>query len=238
MLTQVANFGSDASGLEKILRLLQALCMVAVAVLFPNNPVVGNAVRAREQFNLGRRFLKFFKCVPMLQSSVAGKAFGAEGLVSTAEMARNAFMGLYMVIESATLLDFMGVYPVSWAAPAMLEANRFWFYSLSISVFLSLYQFFNVPSTPIPTASSTSASEKDAKAATVDEKTKKDVKKQRSELKWKYAKEAVMYGVDLLLPGAATGWIKTEPLYVAVAMVTSTVLAMEGIWKRVNGVQA
>lgn len=137
----------------------------------------------------------------------------------------------------------MGVYPLPWAAPAMLEANRFWFYSLAISTFLSLYQFFNVPSTP-PTTINFSAvaynEETETKEKTDVEDEKKlaeTLAKHRRGLKWKYAKEAVMYGGDLLLPGAATGWILTSPTYVAGAMVVTTLLGLEGIWKRVNAAE-
>lgn len=80
--------------------------MLLLSLLFSNNPLIPQLVKARDQFALGRRFLKFFKCVPMLRASVEGRRFGELDLADTLDVVRTAFMGLYLGVESATMVSF------------------------------------------------------------------------------------------------------------------------------------
>lgn len=47
---------------------------------------------------------------------------------------------MYLILESSTILDTMGVYPVSWAGWVFVEAMKFWFYALCMSMLVSLVQ--------------------------------------------------------------------------------------------------
>ena len=59
-------------------------------------------------------------------------------------MVRDVCLAGYLVLESSTILDVMGIWKVDWAREVMLEANRLWFYSLAISLVLSVYGLVNV----------------------------------------------------------------------------------------------
>jgi hypothetical protein len=43
----------------------------------------------------------------------------------------------------------MGIYPTTWAAPLFVEAMKFWFFSLLLSMSISLLQLQSLQSSPV-----------------------------------------------------------------------------------------
>jgi len=115
----------------------------------------------------------------------------------------------------------MGVYTVSWEERVMREANQFWFYALSLSLFGAIYALFS----PADTSKSQ------------DEKKKKGGKTQRAGPARVNTsglmKQIVVDGCDLLIPAELLGWYPTGDLVLGVTMVISTLLTGHGIWSRV-----
>lgn len=110
----------------------------------------------------------------------------------------------------------------------MLEANRFWFYSLGFSIVLSLMQHFSRgnESNPVVGAGKKerSTSEKVSGAG-----SKAPVIGSRV-----LVRRLLTDGFDLFIPGHITGWIHTSSAFVGFASVVSTLLASKEIWDRLR----
>lgn len=128
----------------------------------------------------------------------------------------------------------MAVYPTTWAAQITIEANRLWFYSLVCSLLLCIYSFTRLPSIPPPSLAMESP-EKSASSEKETQLRRQEAARKLQQQKRLLARDAVMYAADLFIPGAVTGWLRTEPAVVSAAMVVSTLLGSEDIWMRVNG---
>lgn len=115
----------------------------------------------------------------------------------------------------------------------MLEANRFWFYSLACAVLLTLHALWSLPSSSIPGVTEGKSFAERTKAG-LEKRKAEELAAKNGEKRKKLMKDLVMYGADLFLPGDLTGWIRTEQWFVGSAMVVSTLLASEEIWARVN----
>lgn len=136
----------------------------------------------------------------------------------------------------------MGVYKTPWAAWLLLEANRFWFYSLSFSLVLSGLQLWQLLATT--SASETAmASEpenkvkvlrsgKAVKVATLEEGIKIRGKERMAKRR-AIAKKVMMDVCDLLIPGAMVGWIPVGSVTVGLTTVVGTLLASGDIWGRI-----
>jgi Peroxisomal biogenesis factor 11 (PEX11) len=113
-------------------------------------------------------------------------------------------------------MDAMEIWSTTWALTILLEANKFWFYSLLFSLASCILQLYRVrfPFTPL--------------GATARSKTKSNV------LPWPLARQILTDAFDLLIPGSITGWARTSPAIVGLATVISTLLASEEIWYRVQ----
>lgn len=127
----------------------------------------------------------------------------------------------------------MGVYRVEWASKVMLEANRFWFYSLACTVLLTLHALWSLPSSSILEVGEEKCFTERTKAGLEKRKAEELAAKNGAKRK-KWMKDLIMYGADLFIPGDLTGWIRTEQWFVGSAMVVSTLLASEEIWARVT----
>lgn len=127
----------------------------------------------------------------------------------------------------------MGVYRVDWAAKVMMEANRFWFYSLACAVLLTLHGLWSLPSTSVEEVPTRKSFGERAKLG-MEKRKAEEISAKNGEKRKKLMKDLVMYGADLFIPGDLTGWIQTEQWLVGSAMVVSTLLASEEIWERVN----
>lgn len=113
----------------------------------------------------------------------------------------------------------MGITSTQWGPVLQFEALKFWFYSISVSILIGVYQVLGAQSTP---------------AQRPEHKYKKNGVEQAARTRRLY-KQLVIDGCDLLVPGSAVGWIRADPVTVGVASCVSTVLAGHNIWVRVNG---
>lgn len=132
-------------------------------------------------------------------------------------------------------LDAMGVYSTSWASGLLLEANRFWFYSLCFSLVLAVLQLSQLYfETPIPEGEEKIS--RNGKSINVVESDKKDSVEVK---KWRFRRERIVKkaltdACDILIPGSMLGWVLVSSGTVGMATVVSTVLASGDIWDRVQ----
>lgn len=115
----------------------------------------------------------------------------------------------------------MNVWPVPWNTPVLTEANKFWFYAISLSILGAVWELLF---SPVPETKQQNGSAKKSGS----EKAKPPKKTPSSTL----LKGVVIDACDLLLPGFFLGWIPVDDLQVGSAMIVSTLLASQDIWAK------
>ena len=120
----------------------------------------------------------------------------------------------------------IGVWTSPWAAGIMLEANKFWIYSLVFSILGGFVQLFGSPEAG--GGSEKSGEKREAVNA------RKSLKGARSKPEEGVKRRLVSDCSDLLIPGHVTGWISTSNATVGFATVISTVLSSKDIWDRLK----
>lgn len=116
----------------------------------------------------------------------------------------------------------MNVWPVPWNTPVLTEANKFWFYAISLSILGAVWELL------FGTAQETKAQPNGSAKKSGPEKENPQKQVASSTL----LKGIVINSCDLVLPGIFLGWIPVDDLQVGSAMIVSTLLASQGIWAK------
>ncbi|KAF7943601.1 uncharacterized protein EAE97_005672 [Botrytis byssoidea] len=267
VLKHAVDFASDAAGLEKTLRLIQALCQICA--FYPTVlgwillglgigmgrrsgggegsvdgklqvQIVEKLWKARRELAVGRRYMRFFRFIKNF-SKAWDSLLNEDGMRMLINVGKSGFMGAYLGLESLTILDIMGVCNTPWSSTCALEGNKFWFYSLSISIFGGLWDLYHLfasnDTTPKPNSqqdphgSDLSAKPVEITQVIVEQPGKNENKgKYKTEILLKIVENAA----DLFQPGAGTGWIVSDRGIVGVMTVISTLLSSRDIWRRVG----
>ncbi|KAF8859452.1 hypothetical protein BDZ45DRAFT_356468 [Acephala macrosclerotiorum] len=231
ILTKTTRFINDAAGLEKTLRFLQSFVQIIAAYSLTTS-AAKPWLQARKQFALGRRYLRIIKFVDAFTFSYQAVVNGGVTITGLLEAGKWSCLGMYLLLEASTILDAMGVYRTTWAQPLFVEAMKFWFYSITCGILLSLVQFWGLYMAPNPVPKTGKADEKEEK-----ESKEKGVK---VEVEWmstrrKIMKRLVVDSCDLFIPGSVTGWLAVSSANVGLFSVVSTVLTGTDLWTRVQG---
>lgn len=117
----------------------------------------------------------------------------------------------------------MGVTAYPWASALQVEANKFWFYGISFSILLCLYQisYSPTPKPPQPVKQD-------------DKKPGQDGAVVPTAVRSSLLPQLTVDCLDILAPGAALGWIPASPLVVGLAYTVSSAIAARPIWQRVQ----
>lgn len=97
----------------------------------------------------------------------------------------------------------------------MLEANRFWFYSLSLSIILGTLQLLSAPP-PVP--------EK-------NDKRHEDQKITTTRKNWNTERKLIADVLNLAIPGHVLRWIPSSPAVVGFASLGSTMISGWEVWE-------
>ncbi|KAH2921962.1 hypothetical protein KXW18_008838, partial [Aspergillus fumigatus] len=111
-IKQFSNFTRTGAGLEKTLRLIQALATIIIETSI-DNETVRTWSTAKSQLALTRRFFRFFNFLDCFEqvfallgssSSSSSSSSAAEGFPTTLiELGRWTCLGLYFVLEDCTI---------------------------------------------------------------------------------------------------------------------------------------
>jgi hypothetical protein len=119
----------------------------------------------------------------------------------------------------------------------MLEGNRFWFYSLVLSIIWGCVQISRLPSGD----EGTSEKERGEKTRGPNSKSNaerdKEVEKLQiatAENQRRLRRRLVADVFDLFIPGHVTGWLPTNLAIVGFATTVSTLLSSKDIWDRLQ----
>ncbi|GIZ41654.1 hypothetical protein CKM354_000495300 [Cercospora kikuchii] len=238
MLQSVVRFSEDAAALEKTLRGLQGFVTIAVG-LAQSQEDIDFWLKLRSQFALGRRYFRLLKWHPCWKnaSSAAGNPdFGS--LRRTLEVIKFGFLGMYFFLEMFTITNALGATNYEWGPRVQMEANKCWFYSISVSIFLCLYTWL-MPE-PLPEQSNGKAEHisRGEKADTATSDTPTAASTTKTAKSWapdpKFKTQLLIDFSDVVVPGAAVGWIPVGPITVGIASTISTFTTGRQIWNRVQ----
>lgn len=119
----------------------------------------------------------------------------------------------------------MGLTSYPWSGPLQIEALKVWFYSLAVSILLSLYDLFTLPSSNVSETKSTPTS-----VPPTSQKQDALQSKRRA-----IYKQLVVDLSDLIIPGHVAGWFPVDNVTVGIAGSISGLLGAHSAWERVNG---
>lgn len=129
-------------------------------------------------------------------------------------------------------MDAMGIWSTTWAPKLFKEAMKFWFYSLSFSLVLSLSSLKTLYARPL--AETMSKRKPDEKQNKSEVEKSLLVRKQWYGDRQDLVKKVLIDACDICIPATALEWLELRPDFLGMIMMTSTVLSSVDIWRRVN----
>ncbi|OAL18266.1 hypothetical protein AYO22_10844 [Fonsecaea multimorphosa] len=156
-----------------------------------------------------------------------------------------SLLGMYLFLEMFTIVDaVLGTWR-PWAVTTQTEALKFWFYALSVSVALDLYELLFVYSEPASAGNNQPADQSRTTTTIVEGTNDKGVVQPREREPSKARqppaakrraifRQLVIDSCDLLIPGTAVGWFRLDPVTVGAAGTVSALLGGSDVWYRVN----
>lgn len=197
--------------------------------------------------------------VPKTKSSGSSSSIPAEAWL---DIFAKTFNGMYLLLESSTTLDAMGISGFSlwgsyWSPVLHIEAQRFWFFALACGVasgmvkLVKLFAYAPVPQTgegygtgEKHSANGTAGGEGDEKADWVKERdrlrkivtARKEARKEwRRNIRVKskgLVRRMCADFLDLAVPGAVVGWVDLSPGTVGLVMIVTTYLTGLETWEK------
>jgi len=127
-------------------------------------------------------------------------------------------LGLFILLEDTTMLDALGVWPVSWASTIFQESMKFWFYAILLDIIQNVMCLWGTGQV--------------VTAAPTKEGSKTKAPKKADTAKGDLAKKITLALMDLMIPGSVTGWVKIGAIPLGITALISSVYSLKGIWKR------
>ncbi|KAF4544601.1 Pex11 domain protein [Lasiodiplodia theobromae] len=196
-LLEFTRFMNDAAALEKTLRLLQGFAQLSISIFASVQTeeaaqVVDISGALRKNFALGRRYFRIFKWIDCaliasdaLRNNEALVNSEREGVLSLLNIAKWSYLGMFLLTESVTIVDALGVKKSSWAPLFFVESMRFWFYSIACSIILTCYDLYTTRNKIIRLQAELGAAKvtakNDASAATKGDAKTKEQSKEKPE---------------------------------------------------------
>lgn len=135
-------------------------------------------------------------------------------------------------------MDALGVWKTTWAPRNMLEANKFWFFSILCSILAGFFRLWQISrSSSIVNVEVKEVTEEDLPKNEGARKLTVPAPKEQLLESGNYEpiiRRLAIDFCDLSIPGFATGWAKSTPMIVGIGSATSAVLASIDIWNRVQ----
>ncbi|KAF2093609.1 hypothetical protein NA57DRAFT_81111 [Rhizodiscina lignyota] len=227
MLASVAKFLNNAVALEKTLRLVQALTQIGVA-LTTSQAAAAPWLLTRSQVAVSRRFFRLHKWIDCGTAALA--IYSSGGLNDTIVLlnfSKQTFLSIYFFLEMLTISNAIGITNAQWELDIFREASKFWFYAIGTSFLTSAYAIMLIMFRVKPAAdNNTNENASKSNPTTGTGPPEAELQKYRA----RFYKDFISDGCDLLIPGSFLGWIPAAPLYVGIAMSTSTLLTLSDLW--------
>ncbi|KAK3316284.1 peroxisomal biogenesis factor 11-domain-containing protein [Apodospora peruviana] len=254
---QFVKFSTDASGLERTFRALQAITQILATIeparqlvillvsliwppitVHPSSQFLHLLSRStlsalRTRFALGRRFFRVFRFLDAFSS--AWKLFVSpekKSVETWLDISSRSFNGLYLLLETAHFpealaVDGFRVWGAETAKWLHVEGQRFWFFALVCGVGAGLVRLVALYGND-----GVSSPQFQGKGGDEDEEKRRRVVERRRRSRRRVIRRLAADVMDLALPGAVVGWIPASPGVVGLLMLGSTYLTGLEVWER------
>jgi hypothetical protein len=174
------------------------------------------------------------------QRTSSGPAPAKDGFHLVLLILKWSLLGAYLFLEFFTTSDAITGTWRPWTLALQIESLKFWFYALSVSVVLDLYEIFfvfpasaapkPVPSTPAAGGEKASSDIPGSKSSSTDKDALTRLNAKRRSL----YRQLVIDSCDLIIPGAAVGWLHLDPVTVGIAGTVSALAGGSEAWERLR----
>lgn len=241
--TFVAYTG-DAWAIERTLRFFQATFGI-LATLTTDATSAAHSNLARANIHLARRFYRAFKWVDCAYEVFKDPRYDYGGLHESVRMLKDSSLLMYYFFDMLILPTAIGFARKDWLDSWIEEmagvrgpgnetientALTCWFYAILLSITLGILEISHTPARPTPAPKSEkSPSSKGKSSKKADPANNEPRLKPTSTT----VKELICNILDLTIPGTAIGYVKMDPIYVHIAMATSSFITMNTIYNRI-----
>lgn len=236
-------YTNDAWAIERTMRFFQA-SFWAASLIGPSTYVI-QAGHSKAQIHLARRFFRAFKWAECWKAVFSAPEIDYGAVHENVRTLKDSTLGMYFFLDMMVLPTALGAVDGSVmdefvenmtgvkGGGSVIEhtAAVCWFYAILLSIVLALLELGGPP----PAAPKKAVSEKGEKKG-----GKKGAKKDAAAPPAAKAKptSAVVQNLltnslDILIPATGVGYMNLDPIYVALAMATGSLITMTSIWRRI-----
>ncbi|CEG68928.1 Peroxisomal membrane protein PMP27 [Rhizopus azygosporus] len=223
-------------GREKLCRFVQYFARFYAYYLFRNGAPKETIQRwadLKTHLGNGRKFFRLFKPVEFAQVGVKSLGLSDEVLRYTAVL-KQAGMFFYYMSEALVLANSINFYKPSNIKQITEFGQRCWLIALAASLLSGLYKFRQLSIREHMLEKTRKAlvnSSEKTESQTVELKTQEKVlAKDKYNTRYQFIQDAV----DMIIPLAGLGYLKADEGIVGLAGMTTSFLAMNTQWKKVN----
>ena len=239
-------YTSDAWAIERTLRFFQATFGI-LAELSSDVKSAAHSNAAKANIHLARRFYRCFKWVDCSVEIFSHPKYDYGGVHESVRMLRDSALMVYFFLDMLLLPSEVGYARPGWLggfiedtigiadmgnAPIEHTALTCWFYAILLSITLGILEISHTPATPTAAGSKKSEKGSTSKEKAVTKKGNAAIMN-RTKPQSTVIRELIGNVCDLVIPGVAIGYVKIDPIYVYIAMATSSLLTMNGVWNRI-----
>ncbi|KAK5946243.1 Peroxisomal membrane protein PMP27 [Knufia obscura] len=226
VVTHYLRYVATTVGRDKVLRTIQYFSRFYAWYLYrTNNPTsaIQPWTTIKNQFSLTRKILRVGKFVEHIRSAselydVAMKQGSGDKIVQYLQTLRQIGYGGYMLFDTMTVLDAMGVRKSESAKRFQATAYRFWFTGLVASALAGIYSLYQL------SQRTKQIDEKDPDGKM--EKVK--IAKQRKAANIQLTSDLC----DLTVPSTALGYANFDDGFIGLAGTLSSLLGVQGVWAK------
>ncbi|KAK5079102.1 Peroxisomal membrane protein PMP27 [Lithohypha guttulata] len=226
VVTHYLRYVATTVGRDKILRTIQYFARFYAWYLYrTNNPTsaIQPWATLKNQFGLTRKILRIGKFVEHIRGAselydVAMKNGSGDKIVQYLQTLRQLGYAGYMLFDTLTVLDAMGVKKYEGAKRLQATAYRFWFTGLTASALAGIYSLYQL----------------NQRTKQIDEKDpdgkmeKVKVAKQRKVANIQLTSDLC----DLTVPSTALGYANFDDGIIGLAGTLSSLLGIQGVWAK------
>lgn len=243
-LDTLIAYTNDAWAVERTMRFFQA-SFWAASLIGPSTYVI-QAGHSKAQIHLARRFFRVFKWVECWKAVFTAPETDYGAVHENVRMLKDSSLGMYFFLDMMVLPTALGAVDGS-VMDAFVEdmtgvkgggsviehtAAVCWFYAILLSIVLALLELGSPPPAP-----KKAVSEKGEKKGSSKKGAKKEAAAAPPVAKAK-PRSAVLQSLltnslDILIPATGVGYMSLDPIYVALAMATGSLITMASIWRKI-----
>jgi len=226
VVTHYLRYVATTVGRDKVLRTIQYFSRFYAWYLYrTNNPTsaIQPWTTVKNQFGLTRKILRVGKFIEHVRAAselydAAMKNGSGDKIAQYLQTIRQIGYAGYMVFDTMTVLDAMGVKKYESAKRLQASAYRFWFTGLIASALAGIYTLYQLSQV------TKQIDEKDAEGKM--EKVK--IAKQRKAANIQLISDLC----DMTVPSTALGYANFDDGFIGLAGTLSSLLGIQGVWAK------